>query len=397
MTEAPEMPLHLWRDGIDPDPALERLRIDAPITRIRLPDGTPAWLITRYADVRAVLADANRFSNGGLLPGLRRPDEEDDGRPSSAGFFLAYDPPEHTRMRQMLAPEFSTARMRRLRSRIEAIVTEHLNQMEESGSPADLVSAFAVPVPALVICELLGVPYESRARFQARSHRRLDATLGMAEMAEIHAESHAFMADLVARQRRNPDDNMIGMLIRKHGDELTDEELTGIADLLLFNGHESTANMLGIGTLLLLRHPDQLALLRRDPSAVDKAVEEMLRYLSVVNSAMPRTALEDVEIAGQVVKAGEQVFCSLTTANRDDALGGDLGSLDVTRADVSHVAFGHGIHYCIGAPLARLEMRIAYPALLRRFPDLRLAVPFDEVPFRSYSYVYGVESLPITW
>ncbi|MBV9384172.1 MAG: cytochrome P450 [Streptosporangiaceae bacterium] len=396
MTEALEMPLHLWRDGFGPAAELERLRIEAPITRIQLPDGASAWLITRHADIRAVLGDAARFSNHGL-PQDRRSDGENDRSPFPAGFFLAYDPPEHTRLRQMLAPEFTAAGMRQLQPRVETVVAECLDRMAEADPPVDLITAFALPVPSLVICELLGVPYESRAKFQARSHKRLDAFLSPDELGKLNLEFHTFMTELVARQRKKPDENLIGTLIRKHGDDLTDEELAGIADLLLFNGHESTANMLGIGTLLLLRHPDQLARLRSEPAAVAGAVEELLRYLSVVNSAMPRTALEDVTIAGQVVKQGEQVFCSLTTANRDEALGEGLGSLDLSRTGFSHVAFGHGIHYCIGAPLARMEMRIAYPALLRWFPGLRLAVPFDEVPFRSYSYVHGIESLPVTW
>jgi cytochrome P450 len=210
-------------------------------------------------------------------------------------------------------------------------------------------------------------------------------------------ESREYMATLVRRQRAHPGEDLLGRLVREHGDELLDEELVGLGALLLLAGHETTANMLGLGTLLLLRHPDQLAQLRDDPAIVDQAVEELIRYLTVVSSPLVRTALEDVIIGGQLIKAGDAIICSLALANRDQALGESVNVFDVTRKYTTHVAFGHGIHHCLGAPLARLEMRIAFPALARRFPTLRVAVPPEEIPFRVGSFVYGVEALPVTW
>jgi cytochrome P450 len=218
----------------------------------------------------------------------------------------------------------------------------------------------------------------------------------MEERLKAVTASRDYMAGLVAEQRRNPGDDMIGMLIREHGDDIGDEELVGLADLLLIAGHETTSNMLGMGTLLLLRHPEQAAQIRAG-EGVEEAVEELLRYLSVVHAVMPRTAMTDVELSGQLIRKGEVVLCSLPAANRDPELGDDLDTLDIKRKISAHVAFGHGVHHCLGAPLARMEMKIAFPALLRRFPNLAPAIPFEEVPFRAFSVVYGLTSLPVTW
>ncbi|HKN97370.1 MAG TPA: cytochrome P450 [Pseudonocardiaceae bacterium] len=398
MTETPMMPVHIRRDRFDPVPELVRMREESAISRITLPWGTDAWLATRYDAVRTVLGDATRFSNAGGT-GRRGPLQgsgEDEIRPNRTGFLLGYDPPDHTRLRKLLTAEFTVARMRRLRPRVEAIVAERLDAMAAAGAPADLVADFALPVPSLVICELLGVPYSDRDEFQRLSRARLDMSRDIEDRVAAGDEARAYMAGLVARQRTSPGDAMLGMLIREHGDDIDDDELTGVADLLLLAGHETTSNMLGLGTLLLLREPDQLAMLR-DPSRVDNAVEELLRYLSVVHTVAPRMALTDVTLAGHHIKAGELVLCSLPAANRDPSLGDDLDHVDVTRAVTTHVAFGHGIHHCLGAPLARMEMRIAYPALFDRFPTLRLAVPFEDVPFRAFSVVHGLSALPVEW
>jgi cytochrome P450 len=390
----PTMPLHIRRDRFDPVAELSQLRADSPITKITTIQGGEAWLVTRYQDVRLVLGDTAHFSNNAAM-GARTPLQ---GAPTTenSGFLLAYDPPDHTRLRKLLTAEFTVARMRRLRPRVEAIVNEHLDAMADAGSPADLVPSFALPVPSLVICELLGVPYGDRDEFQRLSRRRLDMSLNMSDRIAAGEAARDYMAALVAEQRKSPGDAMLGMLIRAHGDEIGDMELTGVADLLLLAGHETTSNMLGLGTALLLRNPEQIAVML-DPERVDSAVEELLRYLSVVHTVMPRRAIVDVEIAGQLVRAGEPVLCSLPAANRDPEVGADPDTVDLDRKISSHLAFGHGIHHCLGAPLARMEMRIAYPALLRRFPDLRLDVPFEDVQFRAFSVVYGVGSLPVAW
>jgi cytochrome P450 len=248
-----------------------------------------------------------------------------------------------------------------------------------------------------VICELLGVPYAERAEFQARTCRQLDLSVPIEERLALQRESREFMRGQVARAKAEPGEDMLGMLVREHGDELTEDELVGITGLLLVAGHETTANMLGLGTLALLCHPEQLALVRDDPAAVEPAVEELLRWLSIVPSVIPRTTLTEVTIAGHTIPAGELVVTALPAANRDPALVGDPDRLDVTRGGMGHVAFGHGVHHCLGAPLARMEMRTAFPALLQRFPKLALAVPFEEVGFRSHHLIFGLHELPVTW
>ncbi len=392
MTEAPVLPLHARRHEFDPAPELIQLRDTESVTRTEVPafsqdqHTVPAWLVTRYADVREVLADPSRFSN----VNNNRPEDFNTS-------LLNMDPPDHTRLRRMLTGEFTVKRMRRLVPRIEAIVNEHLDAMQAKGSPADLVADFALPIPSLVICELLGVPYADRSEFQQWSALRLNLTQPFEERIAAVRKSREYMTGLVESKRADPDDDMIGMLIREHGDAVTDDELVAISDLLLLAGHETTSNMLGLGTLLLLQHPDQAALLRDDDGIVDQAVEELMRYLTVVTNAIPRFVAKDTELHGHQLRAGEMVICSLSTANRDPEVGDGSESFDITRKITSHLGFGHGIHHCLGAPLARMEMRVAFPALLRRFPGLRSELPVSEVPFREYSFVYGVEELPVSW
>jgi cytochrome P450 len=223
----------------------------------------------------------------------------------------------------------------------------------------------------------------------------LDLSVPMPEPVRMQQESRAYMTELVAREQREPGEAMLGMLVREHGAELSTDELIGIAGILLIAGHETTSNMLGLGTLALLRHPEQLALVRDDPDAIGPAVEELLRWLSIVHTGTMKAATTDTEIGGQAVREGDIVLCALPAANRDPAAVADPERLDVTRGAVGHLAFGHGVHHCLGAPLARMEMRLAFPALLRRFPGLA------EVPgtagFRAFHAVYGLSSLQVTW
>jgi cytochrome P450 len=396
----PEMPLHMRREGFDPVPEMAALRDDEGVRQVETAFGMPAFLVARHADVKAVLADSARFSNDSRrafdAPGAPKLSAEERDR-MRAGNLLGVDPPEHTRLRRMLTPEFTVRRMRRLEPRIVEIVDDHLDAMEKAGPPSDLVADFALPIPSLVICELLGVPYADRESFQQRTGKLLDISLPMDERLELGRESREYMADLVARAQAAPGDDMLGMLVRDHGDDLSTDELIGIAGLLLIAGHETTSNMLGLGALALLRHPEQLALVRDDPAAVAPAVEELLRFLGIVHSGIPRTTTQDVEVGGVAIPADSLVILALATANRDPRFVADGDRLDVTRDAAGHVAFGHGVHHCLGAPLARMEMRIAFPALLRRFPRLALAVPFDEVEFRAFHFIYGLRSLSVTW
>ncbi|WP_210407831.1 cytochrome P450 [Allokutzneria sp. NRRL B-24872] len=397
MTDSPlpvmtEAPVHIRRDAFDPAPELAALREREPVTKIRTMWGSDAWLVTRYELIREALGDASRFANNPR----HAADLPPFARQEASGMLLNYDPPEHTSLRRLLTPEFTVRRIRRLQPRIEAIVEEHLDAMEQAGPPVDLVQAFALPIPSLVICELLGVPYEDREDFQRLSNLRLDMSVAMEVRLSATQESLAYMAKLVQSQRAAPGEDMIGMLIREHADKVTDAELVGVADLLLLAGHETTSNMLGLGTLKLLQHPDQRALAESDEH-VEAAVEELLRYMSITHTIAPRWAIDDTELGGQRIGKGELVIFSIPAGNRDPAMGENLEALDIGRKTAPHLAFGHGVHHCLGAPLARMEMRVAYPALLRRFPKLRPALPVDEVEFRAFSVVYGLASLPVTW
>jgi cytochrome P450 len=390
---APPVPRHMQRDRFAPVPETQAARDEPGLIAIRTGFGTPARLVTRYADVREVLGDAERFTNTGL-PRLPMPEDGIDPR---AGNLLATDPPEHTRLRRLLTGEFTVKRIRRLEPRIVEIVDDHLDAMAAAGPPADLVGAFALPVPSLVICELLGVPYDDRAEFQGRAARQVDLSLPLEERGRVAAESRTYMGELVDRARTEPGDDMLGMLVREHGDDLARSELIGIASLLLIAGHETTANMLGLGTLALLRAPEQLALVRDEPGAVAPAIEELLRFLSVVHSGIPRTVRRDTTVGDVPVAAGEVLVLSLPAANRDPAAVEHPDDLDVTRTIAPHVAFGHGVHHCLGAPLARAEMAVAFPALFRRFPTLAPGIPFEEIEFRSATIVHGLRALPVTW
>jgi len=401
MTQAPELPpLHMRRDAFNPTPELRKIRETDGVRTVTNAFGMKVFLVTRHEDIKDVLSDHQRFSNtrppGFVLPGAPSVPEEEQTS-ARAGNLLGLDPPEHQRLRRMLTAEFTIRRMKRLEPRIVEIVEAQLDAMEKAGPPADLVASFALPIPSLVICELLGVPYDDRDDFQRRSARQLDLSIPMAERLKLVRRGREYMGSLVERGRQQPGEDILGMLVREHGTELTDDELIGVAGLLLLAGHETTSNMLGLGTLALLRHPDQLAAVRDDPGAIGPAVEEMLRWLSIVHSAIPRITTTDVEVAGVPIPAGQLVFVSLPSGNRDPDFIDSPEVLDIRRGAPGHLAFGHGVHHCLGAPLARMEMRIAFPALLRRFPTLELAEDFEDVAFRSFHFIYGLRSLEVTW
>lgn len=395
---APAAPLPTHRTcPLDPPPEYQRLREEQPVAPLAFPDGKVGWLLTRHEDVRAVLAD-DRFSSAreNASSPVRRNLFRPEDRP---GMLLNMDPPEHTRYRGMLTRYFTVRRMRALAPRIERIVADHLDVMEAAGPPTDLVPAFARPVPSLVICELLGVPYADREKFQQWTATMLRLDVSEGEAWQAREALRTYMRDLVADRREHPDDALLSTLIRAEDPDtsLTDEELAGIGRLLLIAGHETTANMLALGTYTLLSHPDQLRSLREHPEGAGRAVEELLRYLTIVQFGTVRVAREDVEIHGVRIRAGQTVVASLPAANRDPGQFTEPDRLDLSREPSQHISFGHGIHQCLGQQLARVEMQIAFPALLRRFPTLRLAVPPEQVPMRDDMFVYGVHALPLSW
>ncbi|AQZ69524.1 putative cytochrome P450 hydroxylase [[Actinomadura] parvosata subsp. kistnae] len=379
----------------DPPQELVEARAQSPISRFTFPDGHQGWVVTGYDLVRQVLADPRFSSRRELMKHHPLIDYGDiEVPPAPPGEFLLMDEPQHSRYRKPLVGKFTVRRMRLLTERVEQITAEHLDAMEKAGPSADLVTAFAKPIPAIVICELLGVPYEDRGRFQHNIDLFLGGEAGDEEVGAAYVETQQYLAELVAAKRAHPTDDVLSDLLDS---DLTDEELQGMALILLSAGFDTTANMLALGTFALLRNPDQLAALRADPALTDQAVEELLRYLTVAKQFF-RVALEDVELGGHTIKAGTTLILSLSTANRDPERFRDPHVLDVHRQDGGHLAFSHGIHQCLGQQLARVEMRVAFPALFHRFPTLRLAVPADQVALRPETAdIYGVKSLPVTW
>ncbi|WP_407835834.1 cytochrome P450 [Streptomyces sp. DSM 116496] len=373
----------------DPPAELIEARGHGPISRYTHPGGKPGWMITGYDLVRSVLADPRFSSRKELLNVV-----DFEIPPAPPGEFLLMDEPQHGRYRKPLVGKFTARRMRLLTERIEQITNDCLDAMEATGPSADLVTAFAKPIPTIIICELLGVPYEDRASFQEQIDKFMNGETGDEELLAAYTATQDYLAKLVAAKRANPTDDVLSELTDS---DLTDEELQGISLILLAAGFDTTANMLALGAFALLQDPEQLAALHADPALVDQAVEELLRYLSVAKSFM-RTALEDVEVGGQTIEAGTTVVLSYNTANRDPERYADPHELDLRRDSGGHLAFGHGIHLCLGAQLARVEMRVAFSALLGRFPTLRLAVPAEDVAVRPETAdIHGVKSLPVTW
>lgn len=381
----------------DPPTALLELQRQPLRPMKYYPDGAEGWLVTGHAEARKVLADP-RFVTGERF--LHSPTELPHVFVSISeqvppGFFLFFDPPEHTRLRRKVTGVFTVKRMKELEPRIADIVDECLSAMRAAGEGADLVRDFALPVPSLVICEMLGVPYADRDAFQRNSAAMLDLSLSVEERNKSMAELFGYLMALVPAKRADPGDDMLSALAVD--DDLHEVEAAGIALILLVAGHETTANMLALGTFALLEHPDQLARMRAEPDLMPTAVEELLRYLTVAHNGIMRIAKEDAEIDGQRILAGQHVTVVLQTANRDPKRYERPGELDLGRDSQGHLAFGHGLHQCVGQQLARVEMRIAFAKLVEAFPGLRLAVPSEVIPMRSSMNVYGVHTLPVEW
>ncbi|MFG1974916.1 cytochrome P450 [Nonomuraea fuscirosea] len=386
------------RCPFDPPPGL---RGQGAIRPVDLLNGARAWLVTGFDEARTVLSDP-RFS----ADKLRHHDATSPRPPGPAGqetaeradgIFVFMDPPEHTRLRRPLTGQFTVRRMRQLEARVREIAVEHIEAMRAAGPEADLVPAFALPLPSLVICELLGVDYADRAEFQERTAVALDASATPEEQGAARAGLYAFMGRLVALKRAEPADDLLSGLVHDTDPPLTDRQLTDVALGLLNAGHETTANMLSLSTFALLEHPDRLAELRADPGLIEGAVEELLRYLSIIQLGVSRVTTEPVTLGGVELPAGATVVIAMPQANRDPRQWSDPDVLDLRRPRVPHLAFGHGVHQCLGQQLARIELRIGLGELISRLPGLRLAVPAGQVSVRDEMLIFGVRSLPVTW
>jgi cytochrome P450 len=376
----------------DPYSAHARLRARRPVTQVVLPgSGTPAWLITGYAEARAALGDPRlRKSMPGWAP-----------EPGSVfavleQHMLNSDPPDHGRLRRLVNKAFTARHVERLRPRISAITAGLLDDLP-ARSEVDLVASFAFPLPITVICELLGIPTGARDDFREWSTTVVSNT-ATPDVMYAHATAMAgYFRALLAAKRREPTDDLLSALItaRDCDDSLSEDELVSMAFLLLVAGHETTVNLIASGVLALLLNPRELARLRADPSLIGSAVEELLRYTAPVSHATFRCAAEPVEIGGVRIGRGDAVFVALSGANRDPARFRDPEGLNLGRDSSGHLAFGHGIHYCVGAPLARLEAEIAFAALLERFAGIRLAVPAESLRWRPSTLIHGLEALPV--
>ncbi|MFE4831563.1 cytochrome P450 [Streptomyces sp. NPDC056672] len=385
------------RCPFDPPPALNERE---PVSRVKIWDGSTPWLVTGYHEQRAVLAEPT-ISSDWTRTGYPHRKATDAVSTNSSRAFPRMDNPEHDVHRRMLTSNFMVKRVEALRPRIQQIVDSQLDQMLAGPKPADLVTAFALPVPSLVICELLGVPYADHEFFQSRSYNLLSRTATPEQARAAAGQLQEYLLELVDAKNAAPGDDLFSRLVveRLRTGELSRGEVATMGVTLLVAGHETTANMIALGTVALLQNPGQLRELREtdDPVVVAGAVEELLRYLTIVHAGTRRVATEDIEIGGKLIKAGEGVIVANDAGNRDGTAFPDPDVLDIHRQSRHHVAFGYGIHQCLGQPLARVELQVVYSTLYRRIPTLDLAIPFEEVPFKEDMTVYGVHSLPVTW
>ncbi|MFE1775828.1 cytochrome P450 [Streptomyces sp. NPDC059008] len=371
----------------------ERARHRPGLLKVRMPYGEPAWLVTRYAEARFVLGD-QRFSRAESA----RHDEprQSEGRRDSG--ILGMDPPDHTRLRALVAKAFTVRQVEKLRPQVRQLTNELLDELAAAGPPADLVDRYALPIPVAVICRLLGVPTEDRPRFRVWSDAALSTSSLTAEELDANLEElRAYMSQLIDEHRRAPQDDLMTALIeaRDVGDRLSELELVDLCVGILVAGHETTATQIPNFVLALLDHPDQLALLREQPGLIGGAVEELLRFVPLGSGAgQARYAKEDVEVGGTLVRAGTPVLVAVGAANRDALRFDSPGTLDISRAGNQHLGFGHGAHHCLGAPLARLELQEALSALITRFPKLHLA---GDLEWKSQMLVRGPRVMPVGW
>ncbi|HCT76360.1 MAG TPA: cytochrome P450 [Micromonosporaceae bacterium] len=387
-------------DRLNLDPAYGEVRQGDGLVRVKLPFGRPAWLATRYEDVRMVLGDP-RFSRAqavgkgdepSLIPFGPGPDT-----------IVAMDPPEHTRLRRVVAKAFTMRRIDSLRPWVQKIVDDLLDDIEKNGSPIDLVESFARPQPGMTIFELMGIPYEDRPKVQKWTDialSTLSAGYTREEVLEASTNIRTYLAHQIDIRRNDPKDDLLGVLVsaRDEEDRLTEQEMVNLGVAVVVTGNETTADQITNFTYLLLTHPQHLQELRDNPGLVPQAVEEMLRYTPLLaGTSFPRVATEDVVLGNVLVKAGDAVLPSMMSANRDESVFPNPDSLDFHREDNPHLGTGHGVHRCLGAQLAKMELEIAISSLLKRFPKLRLATSEEEVVFRKGTLQRAPQELLIAW
>ncbi|ASW55683.1 cytochrome P450 [Plantactinospora sp. KBS50] len=389
---------------VDPPPGYAEIAAEQPISKVTLPTGRTAWLILGHDYLRQILADS-RVSVNRLDPAYPHLVEMDGQAMGAISLvsrsLVGLDPPEHTVHRRMLINEFTVKKLAAMRPRIQAIVDECIDNLLKQEPPTDLVTALSLPVPSLVICDLLGVPYADHGFFQDRTLVAFNRKSTQLERMQAGAGLLMYMDKLVTEKEAAPsDEDLIGRLITKYREagNYAHEHLVGLSMLLLMAGFETTANMISLGTLSFIENPDQLAKLTDDGTLATRAVDELLRYLSIVDvSGGSRVAVEDIEIGGVTIRKGDGIIALLSGANRDPGYYPHPDNFDIDRGAKSHVAFGYGIHQCLGQNLARLELEIVYRTLFARVPTLRLAVPVSELPLKDEASIYGLAEMPVSW
>jgi len=377
---APPIEFESWRE----EPGLQRA----------MWNGQPTWIVSRYQDIRAALVDPRLSAE--TLPNLF--DAANDN--TAPVVFARIDDPEHHRLRRMMTSQFTFRRTEAMRPQIQELVDHYLNKMIDAGPPADIVRDFALPVPSLVIALLLGVPQEDLELFQHNTSVGLDVNSTEEQRVQGFAEMYGYIQELVARKAREPGDDLISRLVTDYvaTGQLDNDTVAVNGVIMMQAGHETTANMISLGTVALLEHPDMFERLGQtdDPVVIAYAVEELMRYLTIVHAQVDRIATEDLAIAGQLIRAGDRLLMNLPAGNWDGEFVDSPEKLDIQRNARGHLAFGYGTHQCIGANLARVEMQVAFATLARRLPGLQLAVPPDELKFKEAD-IYGMKELPVTW
>jgi cytochrome P450 len=401
LLDVPDFPLP--RDArcpFDPPPYADAAMRAGRIERVRIWDGTTPWMITRYDDVRAILSDSRTSAD------IQRPGFP-DWSPSAAATavqrrsFLNLDDPEHAQQRRLLTVDFMIKRVEAMRPKVQRIVDDLIDDMLAGPKPANLVAALALPMPSLVICELLGVPFADQEMFQHLGEITIAQDATPEEAVDAHESLLEYLIDLTLKKAADPGDDLLSRLAVQQlaTGGMTAEQIGKVGKLLLVAGHETTANMIALGTVALLQNPEQLDEIRKtdDPQLIAATVEELLRYLTVVHFGRRRIALEDIELGGITIRAGDGIVIMIENANRDESAFPHADQLDIHRDARHHVGFGFGVHQCLGQPLARVELQVVYNTLYRRIPTLQLAVPLEELPFKHDINVYGVHNLPVTW